>query len=167
MFQNIAKVIEIRRIVSKHCWGDRNTSHRFKTLLAMFWINMTCFYYLSNVLKQCDVFLSLWSYCETMWLVSITLAIFWNNAMCFHHFGDLLKLSDTFLSLWRSFETMRRVSITLAIFWNSATRFYHFGDLFEKYNNRFNFDYNWFKLIITRHPSVRYTSHCFKRSLKW
>ena len=98
----------------------------------MFWNNVTCFYHFGNIVKQCDMFLSLRRSFEIMRCVSITLAIFWNYATRFYHFGDLLKLCDAFLSLWRSFETMRRVSITLAIHWNNAMRIYHFGDLLKQ-----------------------------------
>ena len=96
----------------------------------MFWNNETCFYHFSDLLKQCDVFPSLWRSFETIWCGFITLAMFWNNVMWFYHFGDGLKQCDVFLSLWRSFETMWCGSITLAMVWNNAMCFYHFGDLF-------------------------------------
>ena len=106
----------------------------------------------SNVLKQCDMFLSLWWGFETMRHdVSITLAMFWNNAMRiynlnnvlkqsdvsitlmrFYYFSDVLKQFDAFLLLWRYFETNWCVSITLAMVWNNVMRIYYFRDVLKQ-----------------------------------
>ena len=43
LFQNIAKVTETSLIVSKHHQSDRNTSHCFKTLIAIVSITWAMF----------------------------------------------------------------------------------------------------------------------------
>ena len=73
----------------------------FLSLRRCFETIVTYFYQFGNLLKQSDVFLSLWQSSATMQCVFITSAIFQNNVIYFDHFGNLLKQCDVFLSLWQ------------------------------------------------------------------
>ena len=93
----------------------------------MFWNYMMCFYYLGDILKQCDVFPSFWWSFEIMWSVSlpfddscfrIELVLFKNNhrqsdrntSHCFKRSPKWWKHIALFQKIAKVIETCRVVS---------------------------------------------------------